>query len=216
MKRWIVEGICKMRTTTYLLGSTVVKNPPANAGNSRDAGLIPRLETSSWEGNGNPSSILAWKRGAWWATVHEVDKSQIQLCDWARTYLWGLVMTKWWNFCKVFYRVSSSIHSSFLSPLSSLFIFSPKEEKKSMTKSISCADLLPQLFHNRLHSHLPSLPGAGAPLTPGTLSSACDGILKIPSAFFLVSDDVLLLFKDNILRWVVSFHFQFSHHMSSP
>ena len=113
------------------------------------------------------SSILAWKRGVWWATVHEVNKSQIQLCNWAHTYLWGLVMTKWWNFCKVFYRVSSSIHSSFLSPVSSLFIFSPKGRQKSRTESISFAELLPQLSHSRLHSHLLSLPGAVAPLPPG-------------------------------------------------
>ena len=35
-------------------GSTVVKNPPANAGDARDAGLIPRLERSPGEGNGDP------------------------------------------------------------------------------------------------------------------------------------------------------------------
>lgn len=100
--------------------------------------------------------------------------------------------------------MSSSIHCSFLSPLSSIFIFSPKGEKKSMTKSISCADLLPQLSHNRLYSHLPSLPGAGAPLTPGTVSSACDGILKISSAFFLVSDDFHTHFS-NISRLLATF-----------
>ena len=35
-------------------GGTVVKNPPANAGDARDAGLIPRLGRSPGEGNGNP------------------------------------------------------------------------------------------------------------------------------------------------------------------
>ena len=39
-------------------GSSVVKNPPADAG---DVGLIPELGRSSGEGNGNPSSILAWE-----------------------------------------------------------------------------------------------------------------------------------------------------------
>ena len=32
----------------------VVKNPPANAGDERDTGLISRLGRSPEEGNGNP------------------------------------------------------------------------------------------------------------------------------------------------------------------
>ena len=47
----------------------MVKNPPANAGNARDGGLIPGLGMSPGEGNGNDSGILAWKlsmdRGTW-------------------------------------------------------------------------------------------------------------------------------------------------------
>ena len=35
-------------------GGTVVKNPPDNAGDTRDAGLIPGLERSHGGGNGNP------------------------------------------------------------------------------------------------------------------------------------------------------------------
>ena len=35
-------------------GGTVVKNPPASAGDARDAGLIPRLGRSPGEGNVNP------------------------------------------------------------------------------------------------------------------------------------------------------------------
>ena len=34
-------------------GDSVVKNPPANAGDTRDAGLIPGLGRSPGEGNGN-------------------------------------------------------------------------------------------------------------------------------------------------------------------
>ena len=37
----------------------VVKNPPVNAGDVRDAGSIPGFGRSPEEGNGN-SSILAW------------------------------------------------------------------------------------------------------------------------------------------------------------
>ena len=42
-------------------GSVVVKNPPANAGDIRDVGSIPGSGRSPGEGNGNHSSILAWK-----------------------------------------------------------------------------------------------------------------------------------------------------------
>ena len=35
-------------------GGTVVKNLPANAGDTRDAGLIPTSGRSPEEGNGNP------------------------------------------------------------------------------------------------------------------------------------------------------------------
>ena len=35
-------------------GGAGVKNPPANAGDTRDMGLIPGLETSPRGGNGGP------------------------------------------------------------------------------------------------------------------------------------------------------------------
>ena len=52
-------------------GDSVVKNPPANAG---DAGLIPGLGKSPEEGNGNPFQYSCLDRGAWRATVHGVAK----------------------------------------------------------------------------------------------------------------------------------------------
>ena len=42
----------------WLPGSSAVKNPPDNSG---DTGLIPGLGRSPGEGNGNHSSILVWK-----------------------------------------------------------------------------------------------------------------------------------------------------------
>ena len=57
----------------------VVKNSPANAGDTGDVGWIPGSGRSPGEGNGNPLqySCLAnlMDRGAWQATVHEVAKS---------------------------------------------------------------------------------------------------------------------------------------------
>ena len=42
-------------------GGTVVKNPPASAGDVRDTGSVPESERSRGEGNGNPLSVLAWR-----------------------------------------------------------------------------------------------------------------------------------------------------------
>jgi len=64
-----------------------VKNPPANAGDLRGSGLIPGLGRYPEDGNGNPLQYSCLEnlmnRGAWWATVHGVTKSQTQLSDWA-------------------------------------------------------------------------------------------------------------------------------------
>ena len=60
-----------------------VKNPPANAVDIRDLGLISGLGRSPAEGNGNPLQYSCLEnprdRGAWWATVHEVAMSQTGL-----------------------------------------------------------------------------------------------------------------------------------------
>ena len=42
-------------------GGSVVKNPPANAGDAGDTGSIPGSGRSPREGNGNPLQYLAWK-----------------------------------------------------------------------------------------------------------------------------------------------------------
>ena len=42
-------------------GGTVVKNPPANTGDARDASLIPGLGRSPGEEMATYSSILAWR-----------------------------------------------------------------------------------------------------------------------------------------------------------
>ena len=59
----------------------MVMNPCANAGATGDADLIPRLERSPGEGNGNTFQYSCqdnlMDRGAQWATVHGVAKSQI-------------------------------------------------------------------------------------------------------------------------------------------
>ena len=57
----------------------VEKNLPANAGDFRDTGSIPRWEDPLEKEMATHSSILAWEnpmdREAWWATVHGIAKS---------------------------------------------------------------------------------------------------------------------------------------------
>ena len=57
----------------------VVKNPPANAGDMKDIGSIPRLERSPGGGHGNPLQYSclenAMDKGAWQAKVYRVTKS---------------------------------------------------------------------------------------------------------------------------------------------
>ena len=61
----------------------VVKNPPANAGDIRDADSFPGSGRSPGGGNGNTlqySSLENPKgRGTWWVTVRRVAKSQTRL-----------------------------------------------------------------------------------------------------------------------------------------
>ena len=57
----------------------VVENPSANAGDIRDAGLIPGLGRSPGGEHGNPLQCSCLEnpmdRGAWQAIVHGVAKS---------------------------------------------------------------------------------------------------------------------------------------------
>ena len=68
-------------------GALMVKNPPANAGDARDVGLIPGSGRSPRVGNGSPTQYSCLKnpmdRGVWWATVHGMAKSRAWLSDWA-------------------------------------------------------------------------------------------------------------------------------------
>ena len=61
----------------------MVKNPPANAGDIRDVGLIPGSGRSPGVGNGNSLQYSclgnSMDREAWWATVHGMAKNQTQL-----------------------------------------------------------------------------------------------------------------------------------------
>ena len=67
----------------------VVKNPPANAGDTRDTGMTPGSGTSPGEGNGNSLQYSClgnpMDRGVWWAGV---TKCWTWLSDWAQTSMY--------------------------------------------------------------------------------------------------------------------------------
>ena len=79
----------------------VVKNLPANRD---DASSIPRWIRSSGEGDGNPLQYSCLEnsmdRGAWWATVHGVAKSQTWLSDGA------CVVAYWTRWVSCFFKAS--------------------------------------------------------------------------------------------------------------
>ena len=61
----------------------MVKNLTANARDSGDLGSVPGLARSPGEGNGNPLQYSCLEnpmdRGAWWATIHGVQESDMTL-----------------------------------------------------------------------------------------------------------------------------------------
>ena len=66
----------------FLDGATS-KNSPANTGDLRDMGLIPRLGRSPAGEHSNPLQYSCLEnpreKGAWWATVHGIENSQTLL-----------------------------------------------------------------------------------------------------------------------------------------
>ena len=64
-------------------GGSVVKNPPAHAGDTRDMGSIPELGRSPGGGRGNPLQYSylgdSTDRGTWRAIVHGAEESRTRL-----------------------------------------------------------------------------------------------------------------------------------------
>ena len=80
----IFYGFGQKCTDTWSFpGGTVVKNLSANAEEAGDLGSIPESGKSPQAGNSNALQYSCLEnsmdRGAWWATVHGVAKSQTQL-----------------------------------------------------------------------------------------------------------------------------------------
>ena len=66
-------------------GGSAGKQTACNTGDTGDLGSIPGSGRPPGEGTGNPPQYSCLKnpmdRGAWWATVHGIAKSQTRLSD---------------------------------------------------------------------------------------------------------------------------------------
>ena len=97
---WRIPWSHKELDTTEWLSlyqmALVLKDPPTDAGDVRDAGSIPGSERSPGEGNGNPLQYSCLEnpmdRGAWWATVHGVTKRH-HWSDLAHTHVTDYIFT---------------------------------------------------------------------------------------------------------------------------
>ena len=78
----------------------MVKNPSANARDIRDAGSISGLGRPP-RGHGNPLQYSCLEnptdRGAWWATIHRVTNSRIQLKQFSTHARCLLYFVKFWH-----------------------------------------------------------------------------------------------------------------------
>ena len=85
------EYLADVNIIRSIPGGSVVNNPPANAGDTRDLGSIPGSGRFPGVGHGNPLQYSCLEnsidRGAWQATVHRAEKSWTQLSGWAHTHI---------------------------------------------------------------------------------------------------------------------------------
>ena len=96
----------------------MVTNLPANAEDTRDTGSIPGSGRSPGVGNGNllQYSCLenSMDRGALWATVHEVAKSQTQLSDFTFTFFLNVVCILFFLICCFFILLYFTLNNTVL------------------------------------------------------------------------------------------------------
>ena len=97
---WVCKGSDTTEQLTFnftaRLWTVPVKNPPANAGNSASAGLIPGSGRSPGGGHGSPLQYSCLEnpmdRGAWCVTVHGVTKTRTRLKP-LSMHTWSLYLT---------------------------------------------------------------------------------------------------------------------------
>ena len=81
----MTERLNNKETQQLYSGGAVVKNPPANVGDSREQGSFSGSGRSPGEGNGNPCQHSCLEdlmdRGAWCITVHGATNSWTRPSD---------------------------------------------------------------------------------------------------------------------------------------
>ena len=91
----IIRSISSPHDGLGFPSGAVVKNPPVDAGDTGDIGLIPRLERFPGRGNGSLLQYTCLEnpmdRGAWRATVHEV--TELDTTDYALLLLMLLLLS---------------------------------------------------------------------------------------------------------------------------
>ena len=105
----------QIKTCHFSLGfpaSTVVENLPVNA----DAVSIPGLGKFSGGENGNPLQYSCLEnstdRGAWWATIHGVAKSQMQLSTHTHLFIYLFIYFESIKLLSAEIKVISNIRES--------------------------------------------------------------------------------------------------------
>ena len=105
-------------------GGAVVKNPPANAGDAKDTGLIPGLGSSPKEGNDTHTSILAW-RIPWIEEPGGLQslwsQSQPQLSTHTHTFIHRIWNSKGWSCPSFLTENQRSLLNLLLQPLRNQF-----------------------------------------------------------------------------------------------
>ena len=81
----VAKNQTQLKWLSMHTGDSMVKNPPANLGDTRDTGLIPGMGRFSGGGNGNPLQYSCCDHPmdsvAWWAIAHRITKRQTRPSD---------------------------------------------------------------------------------------------------------------------------------------
>ena len=95
-KHWMTAGCDSF---LWIPGGSAVTNPPANAGGTRDVGLISGLGRSPGEGNDSPLQYSCLEHPTegrvWRATVHGVAKSRTQQSTHFHIYPCDILISKY-------------------------------------------------------------------------------------------------------------------------
>ena len=144
----------------------VVKNPPANAGDRKDMGLILALGRSREEGEGNTLQYSClgnpMDRGAWWATVHSLasqgSNPGLPHCRqilYQLSYPGSRVAKSWTRLKQLSALTHTHTHTQLLNSVVLVSDVQPSDSVTHIHVSILCEALSPfRLFQNTEQSSL--------------------------------------------------------------